>query len=81
VDLDDASSTWDLEADQSEDTVLDEIAFQGDDFVQESEDVLEPPPKLEDIEAIARQHSPGRYGHGIPLEFGELRLLMWGGRC
>jgi hypothetical protein len=31
----------------------------------------QPLPKLEDIEAIARQSSPGRYGHGIPLEFGE----------
>lgn len=81
VDLDDASSTWDIEADHSDDTVLDEIAFQGDDFVEESEDVLEPPPKLEDIEAIARQHSPGRYGHGIPLEFGELLSLVCGGLC
>lgn len=81
VDLDDASSTWDIEADHSDVTVLDEIAFQGDDFVEESEEVLEPPPKLEDIEAIARQHSPGRYGHGIPLEFGELRSWVRGGLC
>jgi hypothetical protein len=70
VSLDDASSTWDLSAEQSDETVLDEIMFESFGDGEETE-VLEPPPKLEDIEAIARQHSPGRYGHGIPLEFGE----------
>lgn len=68
VSLDDASSTWDAE--HSDETVLDEITFESFAEGEESE-VLEPPPKLEDIEAIARQHSSGRYGHGIPLDFGE----------
>lgn len=75
VDADDCSSTWDLEADHSDETVMDELTFEGDDVFEESED-LEPPPKLEDVEAIARRHSPGRYGHGIPLEFGELGALV-----
>ncbi|KAI5449422.1 hypothetical protein NCC49_004706 [Naganishia albida] len=66
VSLDDASSTWDAE--HSDETVLDEITFESFAKGEESE-VLEPPPKLEDIEAIARQHSSGRYGHGIPLDF------------
>lgn len=82
VSLDDASSTWDLSAEQSDETVLDEITFESFGDGEETE-VLEPPPKLEDIEAIARQHSPGRYGHGIPLEFGESSAFALGngGRC
>lgn len=40
-----------------------------------SEFSFEAPPKLEDIEMIARQPSPGRYEHGAPLHFGESRPL------
>lgn len=34
-----------------------------------------PPPRLEDIEKIARQPSPGRYEHGAPLHFGKWRPI------
>lgn len=37
---------------------------------------FEAPPKLEDIEMIARQPSPGRYEHGAPLHFGECRAVQ-----
>jgi hypothetical protein len=67
LDQSDTFSAWDRQADYSDDTVLDSM-LEGD-AAEEPE--YEPPPKLEDIEAIARQSSPGRYGHGIPLEFGE----------
>lgn len=67
LDQEDTFSAWDRQAEYSDDTVLDSM-LEGE-VGDEAE--YQPPPKLEDIEAIVRQSSPGRYGHGIPLEFGE----------
>jgi hypothetical protein len=67
-DREDTFSTWDCQAQHSDDTIMG-TTLEGTAVYDEA--VYEPPPKLEDIEAIARQPSPGRYGHGIPLEFGE----------
>lgn len=67
-DREDTFSTWDHQAEHSDDTIMG-TTLEGTDPSDGA--VYEPPPKLEDIEAIARQSSPGRYGHGIPLEFGE----------
>lgn len=67
-DREDTFWTWDHQAEHSDDTIMG-TTLEGTDPGDGA--AFEPSPKLEDIEAIARQSSPGRYGHGIPLEFGE----------
>lgn len=65
----DTFSTWDRQAEYSDDTMMGST-LEGTDVCEEID--FQPPPKLEDIEAVARQSSPGRYGLGIALEFGDL---------
>lgn len=61
----------------SEDSLYDQgqEAHHPRDSVTSSDYEFPPPPRMEDIEAIARQPSPGRVEHGIPLQSRKPRLF------